>query len=71
MHHTRHLTLVFRLYGNTVSVIPHGDHCILQITAAGAIYHRQQMAVDPFSCHSNVSPDMLEIYAGIIRNLFL
>ena len=71
MYHTRHLTLILCLYGNAVSVVPHGDHRILQITAAGAVYHRQQMTMDPLSCHSNVSSDMLEVYAGIIRNLFL
>ena len=40
VYHTVYLSFVFRFYGDTVSVVPHGDHGVLQIGAQRTVYHR-------------------------------
>ena len=49
MHHTRNLRFVFGFYRDTVTVASLGDHGILQIGAAGTVYHGKKLAVDLIS----------------------
>ena len=70
MDHTVHLSLVLRFYRNTVSVIPHGDHRVLQIAAVGTGNHGIKLAADLFVGEQHGAAYMFQPGAGIVRHLF-
>ena len=69
--HTGHLAAVFRFYRKAVTAVPHGDHCVLQISAHGTIYHGIQLGVDPVVGELDTPADLAERTAGLIADLFL
>ncbi len=66
MDHARHLIAVFRLHRQAVPAVPHGDDCILQPGAGGAVDHGVQSAVDPVVHLPHGAPDLPECAAGIV-----
>ena len=59
MNHTGNLAFIFGFYGNTIAVITHGDHCILQVAAVSAVDHAGQLRMDPIAGQSHLPSYML------------
>ena len=68
MYHAVDLTLVFGLNRKTVSSVPHGNHCILQIGAAG-VENAVQLSVNPVIDASHGTANLAKSWAGVIAYL--
>ena len=55
MYHTRYLSLVLCFHGDTVTVITHGNHCILQEGSGTAVDHGLEMAVNSVVGDGNIA----------------
>ena len=71
VHHTRNLPLTFCFDRQTIPVIPHSDHCVLQIGAVASVYHGKKLGMDLFTGRSKLTADLTERGAGIIRIFIL
>ncbi|GFI58172.1 hypothetical protein IMSAG025_01615 [Muribaculaceae bacterium] len=71
MHHAGNLTLIFCFHRNTVAVVPHGNHRILQVTPVRAVYHAGKLRVDLIAGKRNGTSYMFQPWACIICNFFL
>ena len=68
MYHAVDLALVFGLNRQTVSSIPHGNHCILQIGTAG-VENAVQLSVNPVIDAPHRTANLTKSRAGIIAYL--
>ena len=71
MDHAGHLVFVFRLDGDTVAAVAHGDNGVLQVGAGAAVYHAGQLVVDPLAGVLDGTADLAQGGAGVVADLIL
>ncbi len=71
VHQARHLRLILCLYRQAVAIVPHGDHIVLEIGGAAAVYHLCQLGMNPFIGLQDAAAHLFEGRAGIICHFLL
>ena len=71
VHHPLHLPLVLGLDRNTVAVVAHGHHRVLQIRPAGTADHGRQLGMNAVVRDRHAAADLFQGRAGIVGNLLL
>ncbi len=69
MDHTRNLTLVFALYGNTIPVVSHGNDRILKVGPVFAVHHFVKLRMDAVGGKFHAPADGFKLGTRIVCNI--